>query len=179
MNETAAAVQRAKEPEPPQAAGAKLENPLDRIHAVFEDVARRAFEIFEGNGRIPGTELENWFKAEKELLHPVNIELTEGEAAFEMKAKVPGFTEKDLEINVEPQRVTIAGKRETKTEEQKQGRVVHTETRAEQMLRVVELPAPIETGKVTATLMKNGILTITMPKAGVPRAVRITPGGAP
>lgn len=174
MSETGA-VQRAREPVLPQAAEKKPENPLDRMNLIFEDVARRAFEIFESNGRMLGHDLENWFKAERELLHPVNIELTEAEGAFELKAEVPGFDEKELEIRVEPRRVVIAGKREAKTEEQKRGKVVCSESHAEQMLRLVELPSPVDTAKVTATLLKNGILTMTLPKVAPAQPVRIKP----
>jgi len=32
-----------------------------------EDIACRAYEIYEREGRQPGTELQNWLKAEAEL----------------------------------------------------------------------------------------------------------------
>ena len=32
-----------------------------------EEIARRAYEIYEREGRQPGRELENWLKAEAEL----------------------------------------------------------------------------------------------------------------
>ena len=32
-----------------------------------DDVARRAFEIFQARGGEPGYELENWLQAEREL----------------------------------------------------------------------------------------------------------------
>ena len=32
-----------------------------------QDVSRRAFEIWERNGRTPGRDLENWLEAEAEL----------------------------------------------------------------------------------------------------------------
>jgi hypothetical protein len=32
-----------------------------------DDIARRAYEIYEREGRQPGTELQNWLKAEAEL----------------------------------------------------------------------------------------------------------------
>jgi HSP20 family protein len=174
MSETMGAVQRAKEPAAVQPAAAKAEHPLDRMNRVFEDVARRAFEIFENNGRIMGHDLEDWFKAERELLHPVNIELTESDAAFAIRAEVPGFNEKELEISVEPRRVVIAGKHEFGTEERK-GKMVRSETSAEQMLRVIDLPGVVETAKATATLQKNGILALTLPKVAPTQTVRIKP----
>jgi len=33
----------------------------------FQEVSRRAFEIWERNGRTPGRDLENWLQAEAEL----------------------------------------------------------------------------------------------------------------
>lgn len=33
----------------------------------FHEVSRRAFEIWERNGRTPGQDLENWLQAEAEL----------------------------------------------------------------------------------------------------------------
>jgi HSP20 family protein len=165
MSETTGTAQ-AKEPQGVQVA-ARAERPLERVNAVFEDVRRRAFELFEKNGRTFGHDLEDWLKAERELLHPVRIELTEGDDAFEMKAEVPGFNENELEISVEPRRVVIAGKRETNAE-QKKGKVVRSETSAEQMLRVVELPAEVDTAKVTATLRKNGMLEVMLPKVAPP-----------
>jgi HSP20 family protein len=174
MTETAA-VQKAKEPTPPQALARTFETPIERVHAIFDDIARRAFEFFEGDGRVLGRDLEHWFRAERELLHPVRIELTESDTAYEMKAEVPGFSENELEINVEPHRVVIAGKREAKTKEEKEGKVIRSETSAEQVLRIVELPGPVETGKATATLLKNGILTVKLPKTPAAQTVRIKP----
>jgi HSP20 family protein len=178
MSEATGAVQRAREAETEQLVANKPQDLLDRMNRVFEDVARRAFEIFEGNGRVLGHDLENWFQAEREMLHPVNVELTETEGAFEIKAEVPSFNENELEINVEPRRVIIAGKHETDTEQEKKGKVVRSEVCAEQMLRVVELPAPIDTAKCTATLLKNGILALTLPKLMLVEPVRIKPVAA-
>jgi HSP20 family protein len=86
---------------------------------VFDAISRRAFELFENNGRAFGHDVEDWFKAEKELLHPVPIHVTETGESVEVKAEVPGFNEKELEVNVEPRRLTITGKRETSKEEKK------------------------------------------------------------
>jgi hypothetical protein len=35
-----------------------------------EDIAIRAYEIYERDGRQPGTELQNWLQAEAELSGP-------------------------------------------------------------------------------------------------------------
>lgn len=67
---------------------------FDQMDETFNALARRAYEIFDGNGRVFGRELDNWFQAERELLHPVSLNITETDEAFRVKAEVPGFTEK-------------------------------------------------------------------------------------
>lgn len=170
MGEQATAVQCAQQPK----SGPKLvksETLVDRVDSIFNDIARRAYQIFEGNGRQNGHDVEDWFKAERELLAPVNIELNETDKAIEIKAGLPGFNEKELEISVEPTQVTITGKHETSKEEKK-GETVYSETMACDLFRVVGLPSEVDTAKASASF-KNGMLNIAMPKAAKARPVPI------
>ncbi len=134
-----------------------------RAQEILDTVTRRAFEIFETKGRILGHDLEDWLQAEAELLQPVRIEFADREGALELRAEVPGFTEKNLQIKVEPLRITIAGQRE-ETAEREEGTTLRRERRANRVFRVIELPVEVNTEKVTATL-KGGILEFKMPKA--------------
>jgi HSP20 family protein len=149
---------------------------FDQIEGTFNTLAHRAYEIFDSNGRGFGHELEHWFQAERELLHPVALNVVETPEAFEVKAEVPGFSEKDLEVGVEPQRLMITGKRESSKEEKK-GKTVLTESSSDQLLRIVNLTAEVEAGKVTA-ILKNGILELTLPKKAKAQPVRIHPKAA-
>ncbi len=134
-----------------------------RAQQMFDAVSRRAFEIFQSNGRILGHDLEDWFQAEAELFRPVHIELADTEGALELRAEVPGFKEKDLEVKVEPRRITIAGERE-ETSQRKEGATLRKERCADRVFRVLDLPAEVKADKITATL-KEGILELKMPKA--------------
>lgn len=144
---------------------------FNRIQQVHDAIARRAFEIFDGNGQIFGNDLEDWHEAESELLHPVHIDLTESDEGLNLQAEVPGFGPKDLEISAEPRRLTITGKRETK-EERKTKKTVHKQRCSDEIFRVVDLPAEINTEKVKATL-ENGILSLEMPKAAPAKKVAV------
>ena len=139
MASRSTAVQVAKEPAPLSV--------FERADALFDAVSKRAYEIFQGGGGVFGRELDDWFKAERELLHPLHISMNESGDALAVRAEVPGFSEKELEINVEPRRLVIRGKRETKKEEKK-GKTIYSETCADQIMRVVDLPADVETDKV-------------------------------
>jgi HSP20 family protein len=136
---------------------------FERFNQVYNSIACRAFELFDNNGRSFGHELDDWFKAESELLHPVHVRMAESDDAFTVEAEVPGFEAKDLQINLEPRRLTISGKKETK-EEQKKGKAVYQEQCSNEILRVIDLPAEVVASKAAATL-KNGMLELQMPKS--------------
>ena len=171
MGETAA-VKRAEEP----AKVVKLTSLFDQMDETFNALTRRAYEIFDGNGRVLGRDLDNWLQAEREFLHPVALNITETGEAFTVKAEVPGFTEKEIEVAVETGRVTITGQRESSKEE-KRGKTVYAECRSDQILRIVNLPSEIDADKVTATL-KNGMLELTLPKLAKAQPLRIRPKAA-
>jgi HSP20 family protein len=91
-----------------------------------------------------------------------------------VRAEVPGFTTNDLEVSVEPECLTITGKRETKEEREKEGKVVYSERCADEILRVIDLPAAVDPTKVTATL-KDGVLDLEMPKAAPAKKIKVEP----
>jgi HSP20 family protein len=146
---------------------------VDRIPQIYDSIARRAFEIFDNNGRWLGHDLEDWFRAESELLHPVHLEMAESDENLTVRAEVPGFSTKELEINVEPRKLTILGKHEAQ-EETKKGKTIYSERCASEILRVVNLPAQVDSLKVSA-ILKDGVLNIELPKAAHAKAVRIEP----
>ncbi len=138
---------------------------LDHMKDTLGAVARRAFEIFEGEGRTMGRDRDNWFQAERELLHPMPLDISETDGVLTVRAEVPGFSENDIEVNLEPRRVTISGKRET-AEERKIGKTIQSECRSNQIYRVVDLPAEIDTASdAIKASYAQGELTITLPKA--------------
>jgi HSP20 family protein len=144
---------------------------LDRVQDISNSVARRAFEIFEDRGRAFGHDLEDWLRAESELLHPIHLDIAESDDAVTVRAEVPGFSAKELEVGVEPRRLTISGKREA-NEEGKGKKTIHTEHCVNHIFRTIDLPAQVDSSNVKATL-KNGVLELSMPKAAVARKVRV------
>jgi len=169
--QAATAMQPAKAPVP-----VKQSTPgdvFDRVQQTYDEIARRAFEIFESNGRWFGNDLGNWLLAESELLQPVRLEVTESDDNLTVRAEVPGFNAKELEINVESSTLTITGKHEIQ-EENKKGKTIYSERSAQEILRVVELPTEVDGSKVSATL-KDGVLNIELPKAARAKRIRIEP----
>ena len=87
-----------------------------------------------------------------------------------MSAEVPGFSEKELQINLKPRRITIAGKREAK-KKGKKSKTVYAE-RCPTRFCASWIACRHRNGKVNATLT-NGVLEFTMPKVAKVHAIRI------
>lgn len=169
MTETSVTVQGAKETPVAITPVASL---TERIDKTFQAITQRAFEIFERNGHQFGHDLDDWFKAEMDLLHPVHVQVAEVGDNVEVQAEVPGFNENEIEVSVEACRLTIVGKRETDVRKEKKGKTIYQESCSNQILRIVDLPAAVNAEKATATL-KNGVLQLTLPKAAQSRAIQI------
>lgn len=154
---------------------AEIEEWPARVQEFFDMIARRPFELLSGRTPLFGREMESWFKSEAEIVHPVYVRLFETDEALILKAEVPGFTEKELNITVEPMRVTIAGKREQEREikgEKKEITPVYSEKYMNQIYRSVRLPVEVKTEHVKA-ILRNGILELTLPKLEAVKKVHV------
>jgi HSP20 family protein len=159
---TVPAAQRAQN----QNAAVKVVEPpslSERVKQLQEAIARRAYELFLDEGSPNGRDVEHWLQAEAELLQPVPLNMTETGDAVKIRAEVPGFSAAELQIGIEPGRLTIAGHQESKAE-QKSGKAVQVESRVKKVLRVIPLPADVDGAKATATL-SNGVIELTLPKS--------------
>jgi HSP20 family protein len=144
---------------------------LSRAEKIYDSIAQRAFELFEGNGRVLGRDLEDWFRAESEFLHPVPIDIEESEGVLAVRAEVPGFSADQLELSIEPRRMTVSGKRETDAKRTEK-KLVYQERRSDEILRVIDLPATVDAERAMATL-KDGLLEVKAPKATPSKAVSV------
>ena len=154
----------------------ETEKVFDRMQQAYDSIAKRAFEIFDNNGRWFGHDLSDWLQAEGELFHPVHLEITETVEALTVRAEVPGFAANELHIHVEGNRLTIAGRHESK-EESTKGKTIYSERCAKEILRSVDLPSDVDSSKVSTSL-KDGVLNIEIPKAPHAKGARIEPKAA-
>lgn len=130
---------------------ARMRNEIDRL---FED----AFNAPVGN----------W---ERNTVWGFPLDVTENEAAFMVKAAVPGMNPDDLDITISDNVLTIKG--ETHFEETKEDEKVHLqERRFGSFMRSITLPTPVESDAVEATY-ENGVLTLSIPKAEAVKPKRI------
>ena len=102
----------------------------------------------------------------------VPVEIAETEKEVLVTAEVPGLTEKNLEVRVEPTRLFITGKT-YENKEEKTKKTLYTERAYNQVFRYVDLPIQVDPEKGAATV-KNGVLTITLYKAQAPKLIPIS-----
>ncbi len=149
----------------------EAEKLIEQMQRLTQSVARRAYEFFEARGREIGHELEDWFRAESELLRPVPMEMKEDEIQYLIRAEVPGFKINEIKISAEPNRLMMEGGSERAVEE-KTEKTIFTERRSNRFCRSVDLRSEIDPNQVSATL-KDGVLEITLPKAPARHAIGV------
>ena len=123
---------------------------------MLDAIARRAYDIFEAKGRINGRDLDNWLQAETELFERTPLNIGESQDSVTVLAEVHDFTPKELEIDLEPKRVTIIGRGRTQVK-QEAGTGTRSQRRAVRLLRSVQLPVEIDSAHATARF-KGGVI---------------------
>jgi len=142
------------------------------VRDLRQSIANRAFEFFRDREFEHGHDLEDWLRAESELLEQPALNVSETDDEFSICADVPGLTEREIEVKVDPYRVFITSTRE-ESHGKKEGKSDSSERTSKQFLCEYDLPAEIDPAKVTAEL-KNGVLTIGLPKRVQSTKIAIT-----
>jgi HSP20 family molecular chaperone IbpA len=134
---------------------AAVANPFfGKVEHALEAVRRRAYELFEQRGRGPGSDLDDWLRAESELFYVPDAEMTEDAKAFHVCIATPGFEAADVEV--------VALSRELLVEARNQSHEADaSETKC--LYRRFELAEPIDIDQIRASL-DQGQLTIDAPK---------------
>jgi HSP20 family protein len=168
-------IQTTKQQAPASPIFVEAEKLFEQMKEFSQSVARRAYGYFEARGREFGHDLEDWFRAESELMRRVPVEVKEADGKITVRAEAPGFATNEIKISVEPQRLVISGKSEKATEEKKEQTLL-SEFRSNQFCRELRLPAEVEPDKTTAVL-KDGVLELIFVKApeSKPVAVEVNP----
>jgi HSP20 family protein len=90
------------------------------------------------------------------------VDVTENEKEFNISAELPGMDDKDIDVSLQNDMLTIRG--EKKEEKEDKGKDYYRMERSYGYFsRTIPLPVEVETDKVDAKF-KKGVLTITLPK---------------
>ena len=142
---------------------------------MMNETRRRAFEFYERRGGAPGGDLDDWLRAERELLWASTAELVEDEKQFRVHLAVPGVEPSHLRITALPQAIVVRAE-SSHQHDKKEGRLHFCEFNGRRLLRRFNFQTPIDVERVSATLDK-GVLEITATKVEKPehgRPVKVT-----
>jgi HSP20 family protein len=103
-----------------------------------------------------------WMTVAEDRLSP-NIDVTETDREVTVTAELPGLEEKDIEVSISDNTLTLKG--EKKSEKEEKGKSFHRSERSYGAFqRVIPLPVEVQEDKVEADFSK-GVLTIRLPKS--------------
>ena len=90
------------------------------------------------------------------------VDVKEEEKRYLMEVELPGLTDKDIELKVEDNILTLSSKKEESKEEKKNGYLLR-ERRSAEFCRTFVLPQDADRAEVKAEF-KNGLLVVDIPK---------------
>jgi|SRR5438105_7901580 len=135
-----------------------LQNQLNR---VFQDFGRGSDELLTSGTFVPA------------------VDIYEDENSLNLKLEVPGIDQKDLDIQLENNTLTVRGERKFEHEE-KEENFHRIERRYGSFARSFTLPNTVDTENVQANY-ENGILKIKLVKRAEakPKQIKVSVGSAP
>lgn len=129
------------------------------------DPLRDLIALHENIGQLVGTDAPGWTPP---------VDLYETPTDFVLSAELPGLARDQIDLHAEENRIVIRGERGTAPDRQIPCEQYHRVERGHgRFSRAFVLPEPIDVDAVSADL-KDGILTVTMPKATARGARRVS-----
>lgn len=134
-----------------------------RPQDIFTELHRQMNQLFQNF--IDEMEMPSLFgRMDKELMVRPKFDVVESAKAIEITGELPGLDEKDVEILLDENILTVSG--EKKHEEERKDKNCHLLERSfGSFQRSFALPSGIVPDKITAEF-KKGVLKITIPKTG-------------
>ena len=137
--------------------------PSEQLKRMRDVIARRALQICENRRYEPGHQLEDWRRAESETVRPLNCGYMVLDDKIGLSTDAACFEEGEIEICVEPRRLTICG-RKRGCEPGDMAEKGTSSLNGSLIFRALDLPLETEPSQVTARF-KGRTLEIDLPKA--------------
>lgn len=133
-------------------------NGLARTDDPFVSLQRQMNRLFDDafGSYVPAARTESGA-----MLAP-SIDVKETDTSIEIEAELPGVDEKDVQVTIEDNVLTIKGEKKADKAENKKDYYM-SERSYGSFLRSFELPTGIDASKVSAAFTK-GVLKVTLPK---------------
>ncbi len=139
---------------------ARWESPFAALHREMD----RLFEDFFGEREF----WPLWPRRGAGFVPSVDVQETDKE--FRVVADLPGLDEKDVQVDLTDDGLSIRGEKKSDREEKREG-YYRAERSYGSFERFIPLPGPVQGDKASAEF-KNGVLTVTLPKPPEAQAKR-------
>jgi HSP20 family protein len=106
------------------------------------------------------------------LLLEVKIDVAESDAAYTVKAELPGVDKKDIEVKIDGNVVSISAKAERNKELKEGERVIRSERYSGVISRSFSLASDVDESTATAQY-QDGVLSLTLPKKALSAQKRL------
>jgi HSP20 family protein len=141
---------------------------VPEVWQSFRGEMDRLFDRFAGGG-LPSFrrmfDLEPPWRNESSFgVAAPAVDVTEDDKAYKISAELPGMSEKDIEVAVSGDMLTLKGEKRQEREEKDKNRYL-SERSYGAFQRSFTLPEGIDRDKISADFTK-GVLTLTLPKTG-------------
>ncbi|MBN1835409.1 MAG: Hsp20/alpha crystallin family protein [Spirochaetales bacterium] len=105
------------------------------------------------------------------------VDVREDEDGYRMEAEIPGLTDKDIDLKIEDNILTLSSRKDEAGEEKKDGYLIR-ERRSAEFCRTFVLPKDVNRDQIKAEF-ENGLLVVTLPKApeAKPRKIDVKVNG--
>jgi len=94
----------------------------------------------------------------------MRVDVTEDEAAYTVKAEIPGMKKEDIEVSIDGNSVSITAEVKREKEVKEGEKNLRNERYYGSVSRMLTLPFDVNPAKAEA-LYEGGVLTLTLPKA--------------
>jgi HSP20 family protein len=136
----------------------------------FEELHKEVDRIFDEFTRGFGWRAPSWRSVAEPLLRYETsfgisapaVDVVEKDKEYQVTAELPGLEEKDVEVSVADDMLTIKGEKKEEKEEKAKNYYL-SERRYGAFQRSFQLPSGVDAEKIEASFRK-GVLTVTLPK---------------
>ncbi|HUK57642.1 MAG TPA: Hsp20/alpha crystallin family protein [Stellaceae bacterium] len=129
----------------------------------FRDEFDRMFDRFAGFGMPSMRRMFDLIPEESMNFNVPAVDVTEDDKAYKIAAELPGLEEKNIEVTLTGDVLTLKGEKRQEKEEKNKNWYV-SERAYGSFQRAFELPDGIDRDKIAAEFSK-GVLTVTLPKS--------------
>jgi HSP20 family protein len=140
-----------------------------RFSDPFTTLQREVDRLFDDFAR--GWPTAGWPTMDRAPQLMPSMDVAETDKEIEITAELPGMEQKDVELNLADNILTIKGEKKSEKEEKDKNYRTYERSHGS-FSRTVELPAGIDPDEIKASL-SNGVLKVTVPKPAPAQAKKV------